>query len=404
MTISAQDLLKGIDLILAGTSIGGSQFNQLVDEAKPATNRGLVITTTDTALNTPEVPDPSATVDGELVDRFVAYIWRRLDFGSAAPKLYVWNPNLASDPTTLKWVRFDTDTAALDASITAIEDDIADLTASLAGTEAKAQTAYLGLATANTAIASLQADVLIAISLATTASTNAALRYPVLAGVNDMTATLDPAPASLAELSGRVIPAKVTNANTGASSINWNGFGAVTVKDPTGVSLVEGQIRASGVYLFVYDATLNTIFLLNPSLTTDPDDSVVFDTEDLMAATMDVTVTKPSNKTWYEFELIYTAAVSDGSSGGAIKIDFTYETAPLAGTSPSVSNVAGCGNSGAEFALNANDDTISPTWHHKGVFPASLRTTDNITFRATRTLTLTPTPLIAHFTIRATYR
>lgn len=53
---------------------------------------------------------------------------------------------------------------------------------------------------------------------------------------------------------GKMVIATVTNANTGASTLNVSGTGAVAIRKK-GVALSANDIDANGTYVFVYDGT-----------------------------------------------------------------------------------------------------------------------------------------------------
>lgn len=93
--MTSQDFQKGLDLT-GQTSVNASQLNQLVDSARPAASRGIVVVTTDTAVNTPDVPDST----------YQNYLWRRIKF-AGDPEVdsltYAWNDAASSDPVVLKW-------------------------------------------------------------------------------------------------------------------------------------------------------------------------------------------------------------------------------------------------------------------------------------------------------------
>jgi len=77
-------------------------------------------------------------------------------------------------------------------------------------------------------------------------------------GPNTYTATLvDPngvAPLALAQLVGLAIAVKFTNGNTGASTLNVNGFGAKAIQT-SGVAITSGQLQAGLYAILVYDGT-----------------------------------------------------------------------------------------------------------------------------------------------------
>jgi microcystin-dependent protein len=101
--MTSQDLVKGID-IEGLTTVTGSEQSQLVDAGRLASDKGMVIVTTDTAENTPAVPDPNVLLEGVIPAWWDRYIWMRRSFaGNQVVKLYVWTPTIADDPTLLKW-------------------------------------------------------------------------------------------------------------------------------------------------------------------------------------------------------------------------------------------------------------------------------------------------------------
>lgn len=90
-----QDIVRGIDCTNQPDS---SAFNQVVDNATPSTSRGMVVTSTDTALDTPDVPNAVGTT------KYKRYIWLRFPFsGGTTPKAYVWNEAAVADDTLSKW-------------------------------------------------------------------------------------------------------------------------------------------------------------------------------------------------------------------------------------------------------------------------------------------------------------
>ncbi len=103
--MTSQDIQIRLDLT-GLIEVTASEINQVTDTAYPADDKGLRIVTTDTAVNTPDVPDPSITLEGVTVEYWIRYKWVRnphaSDIGTRV-KEYNWNPNIASDPTLLKW-------------------------------------------------------------------------------------------------------------------------------------------------------------------------------------------------------------------------------------------------------------------------------------------------------------
>ena len=83
----------------AWSSISGSQLLQQITGALAYTDKGLVVTTTDSG-GVPQVPDAATTT------RAQRSLWRRIT--ASACIVYFWNPNIVSDATYLKWVAFTT--------------------------------------------------------------------------------------------------------------------------------------------------------------------------------------------------------------------------------------------------------------------------------------------------------
>jgi microcystin-dependent protein len=133
--MTTQDLTKGID-ITGLEDVTGSEMDQLVDVARTAADKGLTLVTTDTALNTPEVPDPN-TPDGMAITPtwWTRYLWIRKPFDNTGTlKVYAWNDEATSDATLLKWYNLGTIAeAALAAAVAAqTTADIADTNANTA--------------------------------------------------------------------------------------------------------------------------------------------------------------------------------------------------------------------------------------------------------------------------------
>ncbi len=101
MAASLQDIKKGIDLTGVGASATGSQLNQLVDAGAVGDDRGMIVETTDTVLDTPDVPDAATNT------KWRRFIWRRVPHATATdttPILYIWKNTATSVATYLKWV------------------------------------------------------------------------------------------------------------------------------------------------------------------------------------------------------------------------------------------------------------------------------------------------------------
>jgi hypothetical protein len=71
--------------------------------------------------------------------------------------------------------------------------------------------------------------------------------------VNAIAAACTPAPAAYAE--GMQFNVRIKNANTGATTANFNGLGALTCFKPNGVAMASGDIVANAELIFLYNAT-----------------------------------------------------------------------------------------------------------------------------------------------------
>lgn len=100
MSVSLQDLVKGIDFT-GLTGINAGDMNQLVDNSAPASDKGLIVVTSDTAAYVPDVPDAITNT------KFQRYIWiRRLhadDASNNKVRIYAWNPTIDADDTYSQW-------------------------------------------------------------------------------------------------------------------------------------------------------------------------------------------------------------------------------------------------------------------------------------------------------------
>lgn len=76
--------------------------------------------------------------------------------------------------------------------------------------------------------------------------------YAQAAGsANVYTASLNPALTTYTE--GVAIAVKINAANTGASTININGLGAKSIRDPRGNTLPAGKLTAGSIYTLRYN-------------------------------------------------------------------------------------------------------------------------------------------------------
>lgn len=107
------DLSPGFALSPSAASLTAAQLLQLVSEASPYTDKGMVVVTTDTVIGSganqtlsPKVPDAATTT------KWQRYIWIRISpqinngstvISGALVSAYIWNPGASSDATYLCW-------------------------------------------------------------------------------------------------------------------------------------------------------------------------------------------------------------------------------------------------------------------------------------------------------------
>ena len=78
--------------------------------------------------------------------------------------------------------------------------------------------------------------------------------YAVTGGsANAYTAATIPALSAL--VAGVAITVKINAANTGAATLNWNGKGAKSIKNPDGTNVESGDLPTGGVFTLRYDGT-----------------------------------------------------------------------------------------------------------------------------------------------------
>lgn len=76
----------------AYTTLSGAQLLQLVSGLAPYADKGLVVTTIDSAVGVPVVPDANAT------PKWQGYVWRRIGFTPGDNNIYFygWNPHISA--------------------------------------------------------------------------------------------------------------------------------------------------------------------------------------------------------------------------------------------------------------------------------------------------------------------
>lgn len=263
-----QDFTNGIDYTsgpLSATLLNQG-FSLLVGNFAPDLGSGLapIIWTLDTALNVPNVPNPSTGKSG-----WTRYFWMRLPFFTGATQspgqIYTWNDDAINDATYLKWISTSFDDTAILAQLTVLTTQVntalnAAATANTNSTNAlnNANSAVtvannaansVAAATAAASAASLAATA--ANNTANAASTSAAAANAV-ASAAQTSATNANTVANAALLAVNVVGHKVIYAVAG--TFNWMcpvGISTVTVKlwgggADGGLSNVHGGAPAGG--------------------------------------------------------------------------------------------------------------------------------------------------------------
>ncbi len=108
---------------------------------------------------------------------------------------------------------------------------------------------------------------------------------------NAMVVTLSPIPASQSALVGVPIRVKkIASANTGATTLNVNSFGVVSVVNPDGTALASGQLPSGCIFEVIYDGTNYQLQTITTAPTTSPVTSVFGRTGAVVAASGDYTI------------------------------------------------------------------------------------------------------------------
>lgn len=89
------DIVPGFD-VSGYPSLNASQLAALVEGIAPYADKGFVLVSADVG-GLPEVPNAAVTT------KWQKYVWIRTTGADAI--LYIWNPDVADDPTFLKWVQ-----------------------------------------------------------------------------------------------------------------------------------------------------------------------------------------------------------------------------------------------------------------------------------------------------------
>jgi len=235
MAISLFDFTKGIDFT-ALTSATAADHNSLVDGGVPyVTDKGIVMVSNDTALNTPDVPNAAATT------KWKNYIWIRRPHSTATnttPIAYMWNENAVSVATYLKWQRIPADTSTVDAALAALTLRVEDLEAVNVTLQA-----LVNAANSNATLAKENADA--ALSTANAANANA------LTALSDLNTPTTGVKDRVTALETRITAAEasITAINIAITAIN------TTLGSGLGPQFVAPVLLYSGTAGFAY-ATL----------------------------------------------------------------------------------------------------------------------------------------------------
>ncbi len=121
------------------------------------------------------------------------------------------------------------------------------------------------------------------------------------------------------------------------------------------------------------------------------------------AATMDISFTKPADKTWTKIRLRAIVIAQDGTSLNTISAAFTWRTAPETGNALATGASVGCSNAGQVFGQDdSNVCPLTAVWVYEGVIDPDLNDVDTITVRVTYTI-VNFSVLIGSFTGVAVY-
>lgn len=181
---------------------------------------------------------------------------------------------------------------------------------------------------------------------------------------NAYSVTLTPPPASQAVLANTVIIARMPVANTGAATLNVQGFGALNiVKDGT-LALNSGDIAAQMWAVFVYDVTNGNYQLENPVVPASGGflsvnlNSPVTLAPSATTTILTLTVTAPSSGGPFRLFASYFAYFTLSASNGGIEMQVTD------GTNKWSFSASGISGPLTAQGLNAND--YSPVTYANG--------------------------------------
>lgn len=201
---------------------------------------------------------------------------------------------------------------------------------------------------------------------------------------NAYTYTQSPsAPSTEAYRLGATYIFKATFANTGPATLSVDGLAAVPIKK-RGVDLEADDILVGMVVVVVHDGT--NFQLITPTSVKKTQFGYLYAEGNTTASPpaapgdVTVTVTKPSNATWQEFDLNACLAWRASTNNVEVECKMTFETAPL--TAANVTSKAGCGNSGQQMlGAGIDDDSNNAFWRRMGPVPSEWATVNTISFK-----------------------
>jgi hypothetical protein len=150
-----QDFSRPIVDFTGINPVTGADHNNLVDLSIPTADiddtvgKGLNLVTTDSALDTPSVPDASTTT------KWKRYQWIRRPFTGATDKrakAYSWNDDATNDATYLKWQQINSNTDEIDALSIQVSNAVATANDAVITADGAADMTNTAVANANTAL------------------------------------------------------------------------------------------------------------------------------------------------------------------------------------------------------------------------------------------------------------
>lgn len=258
------DFIKGVD-ITGLPAVNASDFNNLVDLATTNNDRGLLIYTVDSALDTPVVPDVGAF--GYTFGK--RYIWLRLPYvtsGSYTSFIYGWNDNAPVNGFFLKWLPLTPD-------LTSLSNDVATALANAQTAINAAQTANANATAAN--VLSQQAATIAgaANTSAQGAAANASAALTALNGQVNVSGAIQSLQAAIAAATGTAgaqkSPANALTPGTIGQQVRTNSAASAAEWFSPEKQIVTMQDTAGGT------PTANVAFTRNFSTISDPGGNVI---------------------------------------------------------------------------------------------------------------------------------